>query len=933
MSKRGAEYRKCDFQIHSPRDAAWDGARPEDALPKDATNEDRESARENFCKTFIGKCVERGLGAIALTDHHEGVYAYKAIETLRKMKSKDLSIDLWILPGMELTCKDSCQALILFDADLHQILFEKARNKLGLVADTKPDSKVGIKIDLLEHNCEELQELLDGDIELRNRFIILPHVKPQGHKTAIRDGFHKRYQQFPYVGGYMDQCYPSDLRQKDQAKISGESKDWSTEKRGVISCSDARSADFALIGKHATWIKLAAPTAESLRQAMLAPEARVRYEEPKLPAVVINSAAWRGSKYLADGTYYFNQQMNSVIGGRGAGKSTLLEYIRFSLGCSAIDDSSASSSVASERLAEILDNTLDPETGAVELEVLLNGAPVRLKREMAKRSVITVSAQGAETLSTVEDVRTLIPTQQFRQGELSDLARDDAEKRLLALITGEASQMLSEVDTKLKKNAQSLSESLSKAVRLSAARQVRAHAETQIKLLRAQVDNLKKQLTDSGQAPSQSVEDHDKFMRQQAALVSMRSSLERGRLQAEKILSDSTRDIGEAASGQPLFLDIPELVGVFSSLKDTTGQEFISLVALRGQVVKWFDDQLFKLTLADAAWEPIFKQHQADYEEQKKMLAGKQSVIEAIENLSSKERESVKHLELSKQEEAELSDADNQLNKLRSERTELETTLTVTVAEQLKKIETASSGLARGVLAEIPNLDHISEAIRRALDLPQMREGRMEGLIRIVREADDKATKWREIQDEMLLLLKWKEGAPTEKGQPPVTPILHGVLDDGFMEKLHERVSLDRVLQVLTAIVRPRANISHLRKGQPIEFRRASQGEQAASLLNILMNQSNGPLIIDQPEEDLDNKIINEIIDTIAAAKNERQLIMATHNSNIVVNGDSENVIEMVLGQQTSAGAIDEENVRLAITETMEGGKDAFELRRRKYNF
>jgi len=413
----------------------------------------------------------------------------------------------------------------------------------------------------------------------------------------------------------------------------------------------------------------------------------------------------------------------------------------------------------------------------------------------------------------------------------------------------------------------------------------------------------------------------------------MRSSLERGRLQAEKILSDSTRDIGEAASGQPLFLDIPELVGVFSSLKDTTGKDLSSLVALRSQVVKWFDDQLVKVALADAAWEPIFKKHQVDYEEQKKTLAGKQSVIEAIENLSSKERESVKHLEVSKQEEAELSDADNQLTKLRSERTELEATLTVTVAEQLEKIETASSGLASGVLAEIPDLDQISEATRRALDLPQMREGRIEGLIRIVREAEDKAAKWTEIQDEMLLLLKWKEGAPTEKGQPPSTPILHGVLDDGFMEKLQERISLDRVLQMLTAIVRPRANISHLRKGQPIEFRRASQGEQAASLLNILMNQSNGPLIIDQPEEDLDNKIINEIIDTIAAAKNERQLIMATHNANIVVNGDSENVIEMVLGQQTSAGAIDEENVRLAITETMEGGKDAFELRRRKYNF
>lgn len=127
--------------------------------------------------------------------------------------------------------------------------------------------------------------------------------------------------------------------------------------------------------------------------------------------------------------------------------------------------------------------------------------------------------------------------------------------------------------------------------------------------------------------------------------------------------------------------------------------------------------------------------------------------------------------------------------------------------------------------------------------------------------------------------------------------------------------------------------VSFVRDGAQIEFRKASQGEQAASLLNILMNQSNGPLIIDQPEEDLDNKIINEIIWTISKAKDERQLILPTHNANIVVNGDSENVIEIVLGKQTSGGAIDELDVRLAITDTMEGGKVAFELRRKKYNF
>jgi type III restriction enzyme len=104
-----------------------------------------------------------------------------------------------------------------------------------------------------------------------------------------------------------------------------------------VSCSDARHADFRLIGDHATWIKLASPSAESLRQAMLAPDSRIRHSEPTLPEALITEISVKGSQYVADGTYAFNQQMNSIIGGRGAGKSTLLEYVRFALGCSATE--------------------------------------------------------------------------------------------------------------------------------------------------------------------------------------------------------------------------------------------------------------------------------------------------------------------------------------------------------------------------------------------------------------------------------------------------------------------------------------------------------------------------------------------------------------------------------------------------------------------
>jgi len=456
MSSKGAEFRKTDLQIHSPRDRSWEGEHPE-TLTEELSPSGIETVREAFCCSFIEKCIAEGLQAIAVTDHHEGVYAYKVIDTLRKLQAENGPVDLWVFPGMELTCRDSCQALIIFDSLLPEPLFGKARAKLNLPTDVRPHEAQGIQVELLNYDVEELQALLEEDDELRGRFIILPHVKPNGHKTVLRTGFHKRFKELPYVGGYMDQCYPHELEDGDRRILNGEIPAWSSEKRGVISTSDARHADFRLIGEHATWIKLASPTAESIRQAMLAPDSRILYDEPNLPSVVINSMTVRGSRYLENGIYSFNQQMTSVIGGRGAGKSTLLECIRFALGCSAIDDTKSPSS-ATTRLRKILEETLDSQNGEIVLEVLLNGTPLRITRRMNNKDMIKVEAEGTEEISTVEDIRRLIPTQQYRQGELSDLAHEDAEKRLLDLVTGQAAQRLGNIEGDLKKNSQALSE-------------------------------------------------------------------------------------------------------------------------------------------------------------------------------------------------------------------------------------------------------------------------------------------------------------------------------------------------------------------------------------------------------------------------------------------------------------------------------------------
>jgi type III restriction enzyme len=130
-------------------------------------------------------------------------------------------------------------------------------------------------------------------------------------------------------------------------------------------------------------------------------------------------------------------------------------------------------------------------------------------------------------------------------------------------------------------------------------------------------------------------------------------------------------------------------------------------------------------------------------------------------------------------------------------------------------------------------------------------------------------------------------------------------------------------------------------EGEYIQFSDASAGQQATALLRVLLNQSGPPLVIDQPEEDLDNQVILEIVREVWQAKKRRQIIFSSHNANIVVNGDADLVISCDYrtagdhsgGRIKCVGAIDIDDMKKEITTVMEGGRDAFRLRKDKYGF
>lgn len=122
---------------------------------------------------------------------------------------------------------------------------------------------------------------------------------------------------------------------------------------------------------------------------------------------------------------------------------------------------------------------------------------------------------------------------------------------------------------------------------------------------------------------------------------------------------------------------------------------------------------------------------------------------------------------------------------------------------------------------------------------------------------------------------------------------------------------------------------------KPVE--QGSPGQKTAALLAFILSYGSEPLILDQPEDDLDNHLIYDlIVKQLRAIKQKRQILIVTHNANIVVNGDAENVIALdIKSGQTriiSQGGLQDSSIRNEICRVMEGGKEAFDQRYKRIN-
>ncbi len=124
------------------------------------------------------------------------------------------------------------------------------------------------------------------------------------------------------------------------------------------------------------------------------------------------------------------------------------------------------------------------------------------------------------------------------------------------------------------------------------------------------------------------------------------------------------------------------------------------------------------------------------------------------------------------------------------------------------------------------------------------------------------------------------------------------------------------------------------------ELSELSPGERGIVLLifYLALSKENIPLIIDQPEDNLDNQsVFSRLVPAIVEAKRNRQVIVVTHNPNIAIACDSEQVIFCSMDKETGelkyvSGGIEDSSMKRHILDILEGTKPAFDKRKTTYN-
>ena len=903
----GSRWWKIDFHVHTPESKDFGHG---DAAQKNATARD-----------WLKSAMRAGLDAVVVTDHNTGMF----VDPL-KVELKRISVErpdwyrpLVIFPGVEITVANAGErihVLAILDPEKDSASVMALLGKCD-ITDNFGDDENGYTSDSVENVVKAIAE--SGGIP------ILAHV------DAARGVLQNRTSLSLHLKKWLP-TIPAMQVVREVTMTSHEDRQI-IEKIAQVGGSDAHVIED--IGSQFSWVKMGRATISALELALHDNSFCVRQGTAADPNsdpsfyirnVTISKLRRCGRGPFGPLTVDFSPHLTSLIGGRGTGKSTVLECLRHVF--QQIPEKSSLPNVVA-RLREFRAGMFI-DGSEISVEFCFHGSLYRLEWSFQDDQLGLQEFSEADRLwHPVEtgDIVTRFPIGVYSQKQLYELANDP--RGLLAIVDRSDSVNREEWGRRWELKR---SEYLQLCVR---ARELRNRLRS-LSPIATQIGDLDKKISEYQSKGYGNILKRMAHYSQQSQGLCIESDLKAAatgiREQAELLTVPDFPD--------DLFLENDvasnEVRAQFSSFKAKVVSSLKVIVEATKNIENAADE--YRKEVDSGEWANGRKQCEAEYEAKALELKAQGDTFNPdlygrwVAERSRLSAEYAKFDALQQEQKQVLTNMHSALANLEEMRREL-------WRKRAAFIEAVIGGNPYVRMSVLPfgDMSRLEEDVRNILGL----------------DGDKFATSLY-LADErkgiLSELINWKEqDLPVDCLPEKISEMKKVIWKGVHGESIGYQLAFSKRLQAIyesnpSAIneisaywPEDKLEVKYVVDGVPQSLENGSAGQKSAAILAFLLSYGTDPLVLDQPEDDLDNALIMElVVSQMHLNKQKRQLIIATHNPNIVVNGDSEQVCVMkfVNGLITTDGqaAMDDIGVRRGICTIMEGGAEAFRKRYARMN-
>ncbi len=941
----GANFIKVDLHVHAP------GIGQNYGLPAGESEPETSDEKMAFARRMVEHAHEvAGLSMIAITCHNDTSW----VASLRRAARDMYGDEFVVLPGVEVGVEgalNSIHVLAIFPETTPVEIVERLLDDdLKLSPSERFDSS-GNVMPSTKSFSDAVKAIKD-----RGGLAIAAHVfsgadsllesKSNQGQSRRKQFLHEHLYGLDLAGYSLGQ-----LKEKQSGwgyyLITNQHQDPAYRRPrpiGLLNTSDARRLEG--IGQRFTYVKCERPSFQALKNALLDPEARLRLQSnpPTLPTQRIErlTVSHTSTGFLRGLDLPFNPRLNCLIGGRGTGKSAIIEVLRYLW-----DQKPLYPDEKTDEEMRSFVEVFFPESAEATLELTKEHARYRILRR--GRDAPRIERQ--ETDGTWLPCPNLHPRDLFHldvYGQKEVLSASKNVRSQLDLLD----RLIGGAVDRLKRERDNLLIEL------------RRNREAIIALY-DQIEQLNRRLEDKARIEEQLRQYQQAGLGEKAQQKRLYDREAQGWEIASRQLDEATQTLRDAQDQVRFKLDYLN----DEELSPLPNRDSLAMLRARlEQLSSVLRNDLAQAQQHVTQARTDIKADQSEWE--KKRDAFEDEYRMALRQLPGLTPDSVTRLERERMQldlvERDVSRLRDEIHNLLEVRKELLRRLLDNGRQQFEtrqhkanEISTSLSPRVRLRVTEGGDLEWIVEQLHRYLSGSKLREGDYQSIARAAIPS-------------ILPMLAAVEAADRDTPadlrvyQPWLSTTLSLLPEPSKAAKLIEYLSMPERLEFDEQQPSDRVTIelNIAREGEHENWRPlgrrlgegVSVGQGCTAILSIILLESDRPLIIDQPEDDLDNRFIyDDVVQILRRERDRRQVLVATHNANIPVAGDAEFVVALDTQEETArdrtdlrckiaaSGFIDKDDLDYDnhdmkqmwwhVSQILEGGKTAFELRQQKYGF